>query len=88
MARFVMTAVRFDSSVCSVVEASAMPDLPAQMARDVKIDDHYLVRVWLGTRDAVIVTTDGPLQAALRRHGVTCELRDEFVGRYMAAQGP
>jgi hypothetical protein len=88
IAKFYKTHLWFNPAKSALVEPAALPNLPPTLLDGIKPDDRYLVEAYLTSGAAAIVTTDAPLRALLVRHGIRCELREEFLNRYLRGNRP
>jgi len=87
IARFWKDRFWYNSDKAVLFDQAQLQDLPAQVAKDVKTDDQYLVRAHLTVKQSVVVTTDNPLKDALERHGIHCKHRQDFVLGYIVQYG-
>lgn len=85
IAQFFKLNFLFNNEKCRLLSESELEEFPPSLT-DVKDDDKYLVRAQLTATGSVIITTDGPLKAALDEAGIPCEHRDEFVPKYLASK--
>jgi len=70
-----------------LLEESSLPPIPADIAKGIKEDDHYLVRAYLSAEADVIVTTDKPLIDALLKTNICCEHRKQYLSNYIKKYG-
>ena len=77
----------YNSNKVVILDEDDLPELPEQLATEVKDDDHYLVRAYLTGQVSEIVTSDGPLMKVLTRHNIPCKHREEFVPAYISEYG-
>lgn len=75
-------SVRLNSDRCLILKNEAVADLPDDLAASTNPDDHYLVRAQLTVAEAILVTTDAPLREAVRKAGLDCLSREEFLSTY------
>lgn len=65
-------------------EETELQALREEIAKEVKKDDHYLVRAYLSAGvKALIITTDNPLRESLVKHNINCQHRNEFLPKYI-----
>jgi len=77
----------YNSLKTHYLDSSSLPSVPSNLAGMTNYDDHYLIQACLVIEDAVVVTTDKSLRAALLECGKSCEHRDEFVQNYISRYG-
>lgn len=82
IARAFVLGLRLNSDRCLVLKPEDAMALPEGLAQAVKEEDHYLVQAQLTIPGAILVTTDGPLRAAVREAGLECLSREEFLAQY------
>ena len=77
-----VSAVRQNSDRCQILKPGEAAELPEELASATKSDDHYLIQALLTVEGAVLVTTDNPLCEVLRKVGLNCISREEFLNTY------
>ena len=77
---FVAT-VRQSSNRCRILKPQDTADLPETLASATNTDDHYLVRALVSVAGAILVTTDKNLCEAVRKAGLKCLSREEFMAQ-------
>ncbi len=88
IAAFFARAIRQDSDRCRLLRPEDLDPVPEALRHaGVKPDDEYLLQAQQTCPESRIVTTDQPLLAILRQHGIPCEERGPFLVRYVMAAG-
>ncbi|MEO0253755.1 MAG: hypothetical protein ABIM13_06785 [candidate division WOR-3 bacterium] len=79
IARFYFKAIHFNSQKYEeiYIEEVEEPDI-----NRLKPDDAYLIKLYRKTK-APIITTDTKLKSILESRNIPCELRDEFLKKYL-----
>lgn len=71
--------IRYNSDRCMVLKPEALSSIPNGLAASVEAKDHYLVQAQEFVAASILVTTDGPLHAEMKKAGRNCLSRDEFL---------
>lgn len=74
--------LRINSDRCLLLKSENVAALPDDLSQSIKDDDHYLVRAQLSVNGAILVTTDEPLRNVVKRAGLSCLSREEFLATY------
>lgn len=87
IARIYNERFAYNSEKNIILEQSDLSALDPEIAKDVKQPDQYLIQAQRAANAQLIVTTDSPLIAALDKHGIPHQHREEFVPDYIAKYG-
>jgi hypothetical protein len=82
IARTYVVSVRQNSDRCQILKPDVAPDLPAELVAETNPDDHYLLHALFSVSEAILVTTDESLCRAVRRAGLSCVSREDFLSNY------
>ena len=74
----------YNANKTLMVEEDELPPLSAAIALDVKQPDQYMLRAHIHTNAQLLVTTDGPLMEACKKHQIAHDSRERFVPDYIA----
>lgn len=73
----------YNSEKCIKYEQTELQVLPKEIEKEVKEDDHYLVRAYLTAQASILITTDTHLIETASKYSINCKHLDEFLSWYM-----
>ena len=80
--RAYLLGLRGNQDRCRILRPDELAVVPPALLSATKADDHYLLHAQQTVPEAIIVTTDIPLRAAVTDAGLACISREQFLSAY------
>lgn len=81
-AKYIVLNFLLNSTKCLFLPVEDLNPLPNELQKVVKDDDRYLVQAIITVPNSILVSTDGPLLIDLKKNGISCVHRDNFIKEY------